>query len=76
VKGIQLYKKVRLLGSAALSLVYVACGRADVYHENDIAIWDVAAGIAIVLGAGGKVNVCPTKVKNKLSVKAGNNLLL
>lgn len=76
VRDIQLYKKVRLLGSAALSLVYVACGRADVYHESDIAIWDVAAGIAIVPAAGGKVNFCPTKAKNRLTVKAGNNLLL
>ena len=42
VKDIQSYRKVRLLGSAALSLAYVASSRADVYQENDIAIWDVA----------------------------------
>ena len=54
VKDIQVYKKVRLLGSAALSLAYVARGSVEAYRENNIAIWDVAAGIAIVLAAGGK----------------------
>ena len=50
------YKKVRLLGSAALSLSYVAQGSTDVYTEEKIAFWDVAAGIALVLAAGGECN--------------------
>lgn len=54
VSGVQEFKKVRLLGSAALSLAYVACGRADFYHEDGIWLWDVGAGMAIVEGAGGK----------------------
>ena len=57
VEDIRGYKKIRLLGSAALSLAYVACGRADVYKENNIKIWDVAAGLALVKAAGGKT-VC------------------
>lgn len=76
VKAIQSYRKVRLLGSAALSLAYVASARADAYQENDIAIWDVAAGIAIVKAAGGVVYFRASKVENKLIVKAGNNFLL
>ena len=76
VRDIQVYKKVRLLGSAALSLVYVACGRADVYHENDIAIWDVAAGIAIVKAAGGVTHFRPSRIENRLIVKVGNSFLL
>jgi myo-inositol-1(or 4)-monophosphatase len=47
------YAKVRMLGSAAISLVNVANGAADVYLEQNIMIWDVAAGLAIVEGAGG-----------------------
>lgn len=47
------FKKVRLLGSAAVMLAYVACGRTDAYLENDIMWWDVAAGLAIVRAAGG-----------------------
>lgn len=76
VKDIQLYKKVRLLGSAALSLAYVASGRVDVYQENDIAIWDVAAGIAIVIAAGGVVHFRQAKKENRLTVKASNNFFL
>lgn len=49
------YKKLRWLGSAALSVVYVACGRVDAYHESGIQLWDVAAGLAILRAAGGAV---------------------
>lgn len=48
ISYIQEFKKVRLLGSAALSLAYVACGRIDAYYEKDIAIWDIAAGLALI----------------------------
>ena len=44
---VQEYKKIRMIGSAALSLAYVACGRFDTYMENDIKLWDIAAGVAI-----------------------------
>ena len=49
------YKKIRLLGSAALSIAYVACGRMDVYLENNIMLWDVAAGIALATANNMKV---------------------
>ncbi|MBT7929706.1 inositol monophosphatase [Candidatus Peregrinibacteria bacterium] len=52
VEDVMAYKKVRLLGSAALSLAYVACGKVDIYKENDIKIWDVAAGLALVKSVG------------------------
>ena len=48
------YAKVRMLGSAAASLAYVAQGAADLYAERSIMLWDVAAGLAIVEGAGGQ----------------------
>ena len=50
------FKKIRLLGCAALSLAYVAAGRVHAYAEEGIRLWDVAAGIAIVRAAGGVVN--------------------
>jgi myo-inositol-1(or 4)-monophosphatase len=53
LNSIQEFKKIRLLGSAALSLAYVACGRVDAYTEEDIMLWDVAAGVALVRAAGG-----------------------
>src|SRR5262249_1590735 len=47
-------RKIRMLGSAALGLAYVATGRLDAYIERGISIWDVAAGALIVECAGGK----------------------
>jgi myo-inositol-1(or 4)-monophosphatase len=53
IERIQRFKKVRMLGSAALMLAYVAAGRADAYAEDDIMLWDIAAGLALVQAAGG-----------------------
>jgi myo-inositol-1(or 4)-monophosphatase len=46
---------VRRLGSAAIDLAYVACGRFEVFFEYGLSKWDVAAGILLVREAGGKV---------------------
>jgi len=46
---------VRRLGSAAADLAYIACGRFDAFWEYDLKPWDVAAGVIIVIEAGGKV---------------------
>ena len=45
---------IRRLGSAAIDLAYVACGRFDVYYETTLNAWDIAGGIIIVEEAGGK----------------------
>jgi myo-inositol-1(or 4)-monophosphatase len=45
----------RRLGSAALDLCYVACGRVDGYWEKDLKTWDVMAGMLIAREAGGRV---------------------
>lgn len=47
---------MRRLGSAALDLAYVACGRADAYWERDLWPWDLAAGMILVREAGGFVS--------------------
>lgn len=57
ISEIQQFRKVRLLGSAALSLCYVACGRIDAYREENIMFWDVAAGLVLIQAAGGVVQV-------------------
>ena len=46
---------LRRLGSAAVDLCYVACGRFEAYFEFNIHIWDIAAGVLLVQEAGGKV---------------------
>jgi myo-inositol-1(or 4)-monophosphatase len=47
-------RKLRIMGSAALDLAYVATGRFDAYIERGIRLWDIAAGALIVECAGGE----------------------
>lgn len=51
------FKKVRMLGAAALMGSLVAAGKADVYSEKGIMLWDIAASTAIVLAAGGSASL-------------------
>lgn len=46
---------VRRLGSAAIDLCWVACGRFDGFWEYNLSSWDVAAGYLIVQEAGGTI---------------------
>ena len=58
----QSWKKVRMIGSATMANVFVASGKADLYQENDIFLWDIAAGAVLVKEAGGKISISePTK---------------
>ena len=75
VKKIQDFKKIRLIGSAALSLAYIACGKAEAYMEEGIMLWDVAAGLAIVKAAGGMINFKELDSENKCNVLASNGLI-
>ncbi len=54
-KMINKCQAVRRLGSAALDLAYIACGRFDGYWEFGLHPWDIAAGSLLVKEAGGKV---------------------
>jgi len=74
-EDIRSYKKIRLLGSAAISIAYVASGRADAYHEKDIMFWDVAGGIPILLGAGGKLNMKKASKPDSYHIYASNGRL-
>jgi myo-inositol-1(or 4)-monophosphatase len=56
-------RKTRMLGSAALALAYIACGRLDAYVEEQISLWDIAAGVMLVEAAGGQVTTAPSTVK-------------
>ena len=47
-------RKVRIMGAAALALVYVGTGRMDAYLEYGLRLWDIAAGGLIVECAGGE----------------------
>ena len=47
---------VRRTGSAALNLAHVAAGHFDVFYATSIHAWDVAAGVVLVVEAGGRVS--------------------
>tara|TARA_B110000444_G_scaffold78033_1_gene73788 strand:+ start:747 stop:1490 length:744 start_codon:yes stop_codon:yes gene_type:complete len=57
IDDFQQWKKVRMIGSAAMASIYVAAGKADTYKENGIFLWDIAAGAAIVNAAGGVASI-------------------
>ena len=57
VKDFQNWRKVRMIGSAAMASVYVASGKADLYTEKKTYLWDIAAGAAIVNAAGGEASI-------------------
>lgn len=57
VSQVQKFKKIRMLGAAAIMGTFVACGRVDAYTEEDIMLWDIAAASAIVKAAGGEIKI-------------------
>jgi myo-inositol-1(or 4)-monophosphatase len=68
---------VRRLGSAAIDLCWVACGRFDAFWEYNLNPWDIAAGYLIVEEAGGKITNFagkPYSVYDKETL-ATNNLI-
>jgi myo-inositol-1(or 4)-monophosphatase len=67
--------KIRMTGSAALALAYVACGRFDAYLESGIHIWDIAAGGFIIERAGGEFWRRPITGRHKYRMLASNGLL-
>jgi myo-inositol-1(or 4)-monophosphatase len=69
-------RKCRVLGSAALDMAYVACGRFDAYIETGISLWDIAAGSLLVENAGGTVDLRPREnMRDKYSIIASNGLI-
>jgi len=72
LQKIKNWKKIRAIGSAALSLAWVARGWVDAYFEEDIRIWDVAAGLALVKAAGGEIYLKENERPNFVTAIATN----
>src|SRR5438094_9637457 len=69
-------RKCRLLGSAALDMAYVACGRLDAYVEQGISLWDIAAGWLLIETACGTVDLRPREdMKDKYRIVASNGAI-
>ena len=64
---------LRYTGCAALDLAYVAAGRFDGFFQNDINLWDVAAGSLMVKEAGGVVNDLNKFNNNAINIRASND---
>jgi myo-inositol-1(or 4)-monophosphatase len=73
VKDFQGWRKVRMIGSAAMASAYVASGKTDVYKELGTYLWDVAAGAAIVNAAGGTANILNQKDNFQVDVFFSNS---
>tara|TARA_B100000446_G_C10454097_1_gene306338 strand:+ start:92 stop:802 length:711 start_codon:yes stop_codon:yes gene_type:complete len=63
----------RKTGSAALDMAYVAAGRYDGYFQNNLNLWDVAAGIIIIKEAGGIVNEINLSNHNNIKIIASSS---
>ena len=63
---------IRKSGSAALDMAYVAAGRYDGYFQNDLNLWDIAAGIIILKEAGGMINEIDLTQNKNIQVRASS----
>tara|TARA_B110000091_G_C13747527_1_gene446166 strand:- start:244 stop:1008 length:765 start_codon:yes stop_codon:yes gene_type:complete len=76
VKDFQSWRKVRMIGSAAMASVYVASGKADLYKEFGTYLWDIAAGAAIINAAGGKADIKNRRDNFQVDVYFSNSKII
>ena len=75
INNFQSWRKVRMIGSAAMASAYIASGKADAYSETKTYLWDVAAGAALVNAAGGKAVIKNQNDKFQVDVLFTNSSL-
>ena len=63
---------LRKSGSAALDIAYVAAGRYDGYFQNNLNLWDIAAGIILVKEAGGLINEIDLSQNKSIKIRASS----
>ena len=63
---------LRKSGSAALDIAYVAAGRYDGFFQNDLNLWDIAAGIILVKEAGGMINEIDLSQNKNIQIRASS----
>ena len=73
IKDMQVWKKVRMIGSAAMAACYIASGKAEMYKENGVYLWDIVAGAAIVESGGGKVEILNLRENFQVDVVFSNS---
>ena len=63
---------LRRSGSAALDMAYVAAGRYDGYFQNNLNLWDIAAGIIILKESGGMMNEIDLSQNTNIQIRASS----
>ena len=56
-------------------MCYVAAGRYDGYFQNNLHLWDIAAGIILIKEAGGKINKIDSSQINEIKIAAASNII-
>ena len=56
-------------------MAYVAAGRYDGYFQNNLHLWDIAAGIILIKEAGGKINKIDSSQINEIKIAAASNII-
>ena len=62
----------RKSGCASLDMAYVASGRYDGYFQNNLKLWDIAAGIVLVKEAGGIINQIDLSINTNIKIIASS----
>ena len=75
IDDMQAWKKIRMIGSAAMASCYVASGKAEMYKEKGVYLWDIVAGAAIVESAGGIANISNIRDNFQVDVIFSNSLI-
>ena len=72
ISDMQIWKKTRMIGSAAMASCYIASGKAEMYKEKGIYLWDIIAGAAIVESAGGSAEIFNVRENYQVDVVFSN----
>jgi len=72
ISDMQVWKKTRMIGSAAMASCYIASGKAEMYKEKGIYLWDIIAGAAIVESAGGSAEILNIRENYQVDVIFSN----
>ena len=75
ISDMQSWKKIRMIGSAAMASCYIASGKAEVYKEKGIYLWDILAGAAIVEAAGGSAEIKNVRDNYQVDVIFSNSYI-
>ena len=73
IEDMQTWKKVRMIGSAAIASCYIASGKAELYKENGVFLWDIIAGAAIIESSGGNAKINNVKDNFQVDIVFSNS---